>query len=97
MRKIVCKYCGERVVQSRQHLDFTHSKVNTSCKHGADPVITPELQFGNLHERMFIVRRLAAQAQIYDIDSKLWHAICDLATEVKGYDPIEPPYGRRTK
>lgn len=53
-------------------------------------------QFGTLHERMKYVMSLMP-ANASTMDSTLWHAIYDLQTEVSFYEPVSPPYGRRTK
>lgn len=51
-------------------------------------------QFGNLHERMkYAIAMLQDQHGV--VSNDLWHAVWDLATEVKHYRPVEPPYGRR--
>jgi len=51
-------------------------------------------QFGNLHERMKYALELMRSD--YDaVPSRLWHALCDLETEVKFHVPANPPFGRR--
>lgn len=54
---------------------------------------TPK-QFGNLHERMkFLIK--VAQEHEPEVPTDVWHAIWDLRIEVEGHSPIEPPLGRR--
>lgn len=49
---------------------------------------------GNLHERMKYV--MAAMQKHYQVvPSELWQAVHDLQTEVRYYEPVNPPFGKR--
>ena len=52
-------------------------------------------QFGNLHERMQYLMCCAKKYGTTGMPSEIWHAIWDLQTEVKYYEPVNPPYGQR--
>mgnify|MGYP000582465657 CR=1 FL=1 len=57
---------------------------------------TPK-QFGNLYERFQYLMQLAKRDKdAGHLSDDLWHAIWDLRTEISGYDPVDPPYGRRS-
>ena len=51
-------------------------------------------QFGNMHERMKYLIAAATEDEAA-VPQDVWHAICDLQTEVEGHTPIEPSFGPR--
>jgi hypothetical protein len=54
-------------------------------------------QFGNLHERMqYVMALLNSGDSESSIGYALRTALYDLETEVKFYEPQDPPYGRRS-
>jgi hypothetical protein len=56
---------------------------------------TEPKQFGNLHERMQFLMKCATAHGQQNIPNDMWHAIFDLQTEVKYYEPVNPPFGKR--
>lgn len=52
-------------------------------------------QYGNLHERMQYLIKVADKHQS-EIPADVYAAIFDLRTEVRNYEPVNPPYGSRT-
>lgn len=52
-------------------------------------------QYGNLHERMQYLIKVADKHQA-EIPAAVYAAIFDLRTEVRNYEPVNPPYGSRT-
>lgn len=52
-------------------------------------------QFGNLHERMKFLMKLAEGRKLHETHQEIHHAIWDLLTEVQHTEPAEPPFGQR--
>jgi hypothetical protein len=54
----------------------------------------PDL-LGDLHQRMKYVMALLHKQGPEAVGNDLWHAIWDLETEVRFYEPRRPPFGQR--
>jgi hypothetical protein len=52
-------------------------------------------QFGDIHGRMKFLMEMCHKYHSEGIPTMVWHAVFDLETEVKNYEPINPPFGRR--
>lgn len=51
-------------------------------------------QYGNLHERMQYLIKLV-EKQVDTVPADVYAAVFDLRTEVRNYEPVDPPYGTR--
>lgn len=51
-------------------------------------------QYGNLHERMQYLLKMV-EKQIDNIPGDVYAAVYDLRTELRNYEPVNPPFGTR--
>lgn len=56
---------------------------------------TDPKQFGDLHEKMKYLVKLARDQELFKTHHDINVAIYDLETEVECYEPKRPPFGKR--
>lgn len=57
-------------------------------------------QYGNLHERLQYLLKLVEKHRakgkpVVGVPADIYAAVYDLRTEVRNYEPVDPPYGSR--